>query len=147
MRRIQRDASHEEFIKSMISAENPIFRDIWRILLFAAAYGVKKGQRLPLEKVESNKSFPDSYCNTPGWRGFLYLLGFADSESSEHLKNDEEQQNKLLTAFEEYANFGLFELKDRLENSSDKLGEFASILQESTKDEDLKPDLSEMDQL
>jgi dnd system-associated protein 4 len=148
MRRIQRDASHEEFIQSLISADPPIFRDIWRILLFSAAYGVKHGQRKPLTKVESNKSFPDSYFNTPGWKGFLYLLGFADSESCEHLRNAEEEQNELLTAFEEYANYGLIDIKERLESSSDKLATFVEIIEESTKETSpMAPDLSGMDQL
>ena len=128
MRRIQRDARHEEFVKSLTTGEHPIFKDIWRVLLFASAYGVSQGCRAPLQKVEGNKAMPESYFSTPGWRGFLYLLGFADSETSDHLRNDEDQQNKLITAFEEYANFGMEEMHRRISTPSKALSELVGIL-------------------
>lgn len=128
MRRIQRDVSQEDFIKSLVSGDNAIFKDIWRVLLFAAAYGVKHGQRKPLAKVESNKAMPESYFSTPGWRGFLYLLGFAETESSDHLKNDEEQQNELISTFEEYANYGLDKLSEQITSSQDPLGDVIQVI-------------------
>lgn len=144
MRRIQRDTRHEEFVKSLTTGEGAIFRDIWRVLLFAAAYGVKKGKRLPLEKVESNKAMPDSYFSTPGWRGFLFLLGFAESSNSEHLKNDEEQQNKLITAFEEYANFGLVEISSRVSSPSSALGDLVGLLLETSISTQASPDVADL---
>jgi len=128
MRRIQRDIKHEDFIRSLTSGDTPIFSEIWRVLLFAAAYGVMKRQRLPLDKTESNKAMPASYFNTPGWKGFIYLIGFADSESSEHLKNDEEQQNRLITAFEEYGTFGLNEISLRVISPTGALDTLTGLL-------------------
>ena len=128
MRRIQRDVQHEDFIKSLTTGDHAIFRDIWRVLLFASAYGVSQGSRTPLQKVEGNKAMPETYFSSPGWRGFLYLLGFADGESSDHLRNDEEQQNQLITAFEEYANFGLAEMQRRISTPSKALSELVGIL-------------------
>jgi dnd system-associated protein 4 len=130
MRRIQRDASHEDFIKSLVSGDNALFKDIWRVLLFAAAYGVKHGQRKPLVKVQSNKAMPENYFSTPGWRGFLYLLGFAETESSDHLKNDEDQQNILISTFEEYANYGLSNLSEQVTSSQDPLGDIIQVILE-----------------
>lgn len=144
MRRIQRDVRHEEFVKSLTSGEGALFRDIWRVLLFAAAYGVKKGGRLPLERVESNKAMPESYFSTPGWRGFLFLLGFADSTNSEHLKNDEEQQNRLITAFEEYANFGLVEISSRVTSPSSALGDLVGLLLEASNSTQASPDVADL---
>lgn len=144
MRRIQRDIRHEEFIKSLTSGDSPIFNEIWRLLLFAAAFGVMKQRRLPLEKVESNKAMPSSYFNTPGWRGFLYLLGFIDGENSDHLKNDEEQQNRLVTAFEEYANFGLSEISDRVITPSAALDVILDILLEEPKLSAQHADISDL---
>ncbi len=143
MRRIQRDKIHEEFIQTLISGEQAIFREIWRVLLFAAALGVKKGSRRPLEDVDTGKAFPENYFNTPGWKGFLYLLGFLDNETSEHLKNDEKEQDKLITAFEEYANFGLHEMSKIVTSSFDSLGQIAELISENSKSE-LEPlDLSD----
>jgi dnd system-associated protein 4 len=132
MRRIQRDSRHEDFIKSLTTGDHAIFRDIWRVLLFASAYGVSLGQRSPLQKVEGNKAMPESYFSAPGWRGFLYLLGFSEGASSDHLRNDEEQQNKLISAFEEYANFGLEEMQRRISMPSKALSELVGILLDSS---------------
>ena len=142
MRRIQRDSAHEEFIKTLISGDQVVFREIWRVLLFAAALGVKKGQRKPLKNIDSGKAFPESYFSTPGWKGFLYLLGFCDSETSDHLKNDEIEQDKLITAFEEYANYGLSVMAEAVTSSTDPLGEIAALIEENTKDALSAPDIS-----
>jgi len=134
MRRIQRDVKHEDFIKSLTTGDNVIFRDIWRVLLFAAAYGLHLGGRKALNKVESNKAMPETYFGTPGWRGFLYLIGFVESDSSDHLRKEDDQENKLITAFEEYANFGLEEMHLKISNPSTALPDLVSILLEiSTK--------------
>lgn len=144
MRRIQRDTAHEDFIKSLISGEQPVFKEIWRVLLFAAAYGVKKGERTPLENTDSGKAFPESYFNTPGWKGFLYLIGFCDTDTGDHLRNDEEEQDKLVTAFEEYANFGLHELAKSVTSSSDIIGDVISFIQNNIQEELSAPDLTDL---
>ncbi len=144
MRRIQRDTAHEDFIKTLISGDQAVFKEIWRVLLFAAAYGAKRGQRIPLKNVDSGKAFPESYFSTPGWKGFLYLLGFLDNETSDHLKSDEIEQDRLISAFEEYANFGLHEMSKRVTSSSDALGQLAELLSENSKTELAPPDLSKL---
>ena len=128
MRRIQRDVKHEEFIKSLTSGDNAIFRDIWRVLLFAAAYGVHLGERRQLQKVEGNKSMPETYIGTPAWRGILYLIGFVKSDSSDHLRKEEDQENALMTAFEEYANFGLEEMKLKIQSPTSALSDLIGLL-------------------
>jgi len=142
MRRIQRDKKHEEFIQTLVSGDQAVFREIWRVLLFAAALGVKKGERKPLGDVDTGKAFPESYFSSPGWKGFIFLLGFMDNETSDHLKNNEIEQNKLITAFEEYANFGLYEMSKMVNSSSDILGQLAELLEENSKTELSAPDLS-----
>ncbi len=142
MRRIQRDIRHEEFIKELTTGDSPVFSEIWRVLLFAAAYGVMKGQRTPLEKTESNKAMPASYFTTPGWKGFLYLIGFAESECSDHLRNDEEQQNRLVTAFEEYSNFGLAEISRKIPSPASALESVINLLLEDQNSTLSKPDVA-----
>jgi dnd system-associated protein 4 len=144
MRRIQRDKQHEEFIKTLVSGDQAVFREIWRVLLFAAALGVKKGERKPLGEIDSGKAFPESYFNSPGWKGFLYLLGFLDNNTGDHLKNDEKEQDKLATTFEEYANFGLHEISRSVTSSSDPLGQLAELLSENSKGKLPVPDISNL---
>ncbi len=114
-------------------------REIWRLLLFAAALGIKDGNRLPLEKVESGKAMPETYFSAPGWRGFLYLIGVADSGDSHCLRSSTEIQDSLVTAFEEYANQGLHILRNRLQLSSSSLDEVASMMLEAIRPEASRP--------
>lgn len=133
MRRIQRDVCHEEFVKSLTSGDGAIFKEIWRVLLFAAALGIQDGKRKPLEKTDSGKAIPDTYFNTPGWRGFLYLIGVADTGDSACLHGTEAAQDALVTAFEEYANNGLHLMADRMQTSAIPLDELITLLLEATK--------------
>jgi len=145
MRRIQRDACHEEFIKSLTTGDYPLFREIWRVLLFAATLGIKDGNRRRLEKPDSGKAIPDTYFSSPGWKGFLYLVGIAESGDSECLKNSEEVQERLVSAFEEYANQGLHLLRARIQSSSSPLEELISMLIEvSTQAETNQPILDDL---
>lgn len=143
-RRIQRDTRHEDFIKSLMNCEYPVFTEIWRILLFAAAYGVMKKQRTALVKVDSNKSMPADYFSSPGWMGFLYLIGFAETESTDHLKNDEDQHDILVTAFEEYANFGLIEISKRVISPENALDCFIEMLLERPTDALPEPNVNDL---
>jgi dnd system-associated protein 4 len=131
MRRIQRDVCHEEVVKNLTSGDSAIFKEIWRVLLFAAALGIKDGKRRPLDKTDSGKAIPDTYFNAPGWKGFLYLIGVADTGDSACLHGTEQAQDFLITAFEEHANHGLHLLADRMRASSLPLDELVSVLLEA----------------
>jgi dnd system-associated protein 4 len=139
MRRIQRDVCHEELVKSLTSGDTSTFKEIWRVLLFAAALGVRDGKRRPLEKTDSGKAIPENYFNAPGWLGFLYLIGVADTGDSACLHGTEEANDGLVTAFEEYANYGLHLLADRLKLASSPLDELVSLLLEATTPETSSP--------
>jgi len=143
MRRIQRDSSHEEFVKTLTTGEFPIFREIWKLLLFAAALGIKDGDRCKLEKVDSGKAMPETYFSTPGWKGFLYLIGITESGDSDCLKGTTEEQDKLVTAFEEYANRGLYILKSRMQSST-PLDDLISIMLEAVAPETSGPNVEDL---
>jgi dnd system-associated protein 4 len=132
LRRIQRDSSHEEFVKELTTGERPLFREIWRLLLLAAAIGVKDGVRTPLGATDSGKAMPETYFSTPAWRGFLYLISVADSGDSSCLHSSAENQDSLITAFEEYANYGLKVLKERISSSTSPLDDLASYVLEAS---------------
>jgi dnd system-associated protein 4 len=139
MRRIQRETSHEEFIKNLTSGDAAIFKEIWRVLLFAAALGVNEGIRRPLGSTDSGKAIPETYFSTPGWKGFLYLIGVADTGDSECLRGTELAQDALVTAFEEYANHGLYVLSDRMKLATSPFDELISLLLEVSQPPIAKP--------
>ena len=104
MRRIRREEAHENLVKSLTSGENAVFKEIWRLLVFAAALGVRSGSRRRLGKVDQGKAINDSYFSVPGWRGLLYLIGVTEDGDAGALKADEASEEHLVTLFEEYAN-------------------------------------------
>jgi len=144
MRRIHREICHEEFIKSLTTGEAPLFREIWRLLLFSAALGIKDGNRRSLNKVDSGKAIPETYFSTPVWRGFLYLIGVSESGDSQCLRNTSGDQDMLVTLFEEYANQGLYLLRTRMETSINHLDDFILLLQETTKPNSNSPVIDDL---
>ena len=133
MRRIRRDEIHEELLKELTAGEKPLFKDLWRILLFAAMVGYKQKSRIPLDSYDSGKAMPDSYfANSPAWPGALYLLGLVESEKTAVMGSKPEDQDELITIFEEYANGGLSYLRNRLEAGGDCLKTIVDIIQETT---------------
>jgi dnd system-associated protein 4 len=108
MRRIQRDSSFEELVRYFTTGEQPLFKEIWRLLLFSASLGYHLGEKRPIMKSDTGKSMPETYfSNCPAWPGFLYLMGICETESAEILKSGEEPEELLIRAFEEYATHGL----------------------------------------
>ena len=130
MRRIRREESHENLVKSLTSGESPVFKEIWRLLVFAAALGVQSGSRRPLGKVDQGKAINDSYFSVPGWRGLLYLIGVTEVGDASALKADEASEDYLVTLFEEYANQGLYILRQEVENSAAPLDNIVTMVLE-----------------
>jgi dnd system-associated protein 4 len=130
MRRIRREESHENLVKSLTSGDSPVFKEIWRLLVFAAALGVQSGSRRPLGKVDQGKAINDSYFSVPGWRGLLYLIGVTEDGDAGALKADEASEEHLVTLFEEYANQGLYILRDEVENSAAPLDNIVTMVLE-----------------
>ncbi len=113
MRRIQRDSSFEDVVKHFSTGENCLFKDMWRLLLFASTLGHQLGEKRSISKSDSGKAMPDSYfSNCPAWPGILYLFGICETESAEVLKADEDSEDLLIKCFEEYATHGLSVLKE-----------------------------------
>lgn len=132
MRRIQRDTRHEDFIQELTKGEKPLFKEIWRLLLFAASIGVHNQKRTPLVNIETGKNIPENYFSSPGWPGFLYLIGVADSADSTCLKAGTAEHEGLVTQFEEYANHGLDLLRRRVDASPTPLDGCVALLLEVT---------------
>jgi dnd system-associated protein 4 len=130
MRRIRRDESQEDLVKLLTSGENPVFKEIWRLLVFAATLGVQSGVRKPLGKVDQGKAINESYFSVPGWRGMLYLIGVTEHGDTGALKADEASEDQLATLFEEYANHGLYILRDVVQSSVSPLDDIVTMVLE-----------------
>jgi dnd system-associated protein 4 len=144
MRRIQRDICHEGLLKILTTGDFPLFKEIWRAMLFAAALGIYEGKRRPLAKSDSGKAIPENYFSSPGWRGFLYLIGVADSGDSQCLHSTDDVQDALVTAFEEYSNQGFHTLSERIRGEAYLLDDVTSLLLESCSPKPAAPDLADL---
>lgn len=132
MRRIRRDREHEEFVQELTSGEEATFKDLWRVLLFAAMVGFSQKRRVPLTEYDSGKAMPDTYFkNSPAWPGVLYLLGLVEAENTSVMGSRPEDQDQLITIFEEYANGGLYFLQEYLGPKGERLKKFVDLIQQT----------------
>ena len=112
-KRIMRSKDKSEIIEELMHDNVGIFKEIWRLLLFAAQVGAKNHRREPLESPDSGSSIrQDIFGNCNAWPGILYLLSLAETENATLLAGDAEGDNKRITLFEEYANGGLAVLQE-----------------------------------
>jgi dnd system-associated protein 4 len=102
--------------------------------LLAASIGIRDEKREPLGLSESGKAIPENYFSSPGWHGFLYLIRLVETGNSDCLHSTPENQDQLITAFEEYANYGLKVLKERLASSTNLLDDLTSFVLEATQE-------------
>jgi len=113
MKRIQRANDKEEIIKSLMSDQVGVFREIWKLLLFAAQIGMRNDNRLPLKGVDTGKGVDQStFGNCPAWPGVLYLMTLAETQKSDCLSGSEKAEDDRVSVFQEYANGGLEILRD-----------------------------------
>lgn len=146
MRRIQRAIDKEPIVKALTDGENPCFREIFRLLIFAATLGLKLKRREPLEKVESGKSVPEAYfTNSPVWPGLIYLIGIVETASTAVLQANNEAEDTRATVFEEYANGGLAFLKERFGEAQCDVVSLIDVINElATAPADRKPNLADI---
>lgn len=113
MKRIQRANDKEEIIKSLMSDQVGVFKEIWKLLLFAAQVGMRNDKRLPLNAVDAGKGIDQStFGNCPAWPGVLYLMSLAETQNSNCLSGTAEADDDRVCVFQEYANGGLDILRD-----------------------------------
>lgn len=112
-KRIMRSKDKAEIIDELMSDNVGVFREIWRLLLFAAQIGVKNKRREPLTSPDSGSSIrQDIFGNCNSWPGIVYIIGLTETGDSALLAGDSYGDEKRITMFEEYANGGLAVLKE-----------------------------------
>lgn len=113
MKRIQRASDKEEIIKSLMSDQVGVFKEIWKLLLFAAQVGVKNNARTPLKAADPGKGIDQTtFGNCPAWPGVLYLMTLAETQKSESLSGSQDAEDERVMVFQEYANSGLAILQE-----------------------------------
>lgn len=142
MRRILREKDYEEkVVKALTSGDNPIFKEIWRLLMFAAAVGFKYKRMEDLQTTDSGKAIPQNYfANCPSWPGFLHLIALVSTDNHDILSGGEESDDARISVFEKYANGGLAILEEALEKRSyslDGLLEFVMSANETDVEDNL----------
>jgi len=133
MKRIQRASDKEAIIELLTSESVGAFREIWRLMFFAALVGFKNGRREALNSTQSGEGIrQDSFANNPVWLGTLYLLGLVETGSTDVLRSAEDAENERIRIFEEYANGGLELLKEQFETSNGSLDTLMMFIQSQT---------------
>lgn len=113
MKRILRASDKEELIEELISSRVGLFKEIWRLLLFAAQIGVQANKREVLRGVETGKGIDQAtFGNSPSWPGILFLISLAETGDSQILDGSSEGEDQRVLLFQEYANGGLSIMRD-----------------------------------
>jgi dnd system-associated protein 4 len=143
IKRIQRAGDKEAIIELLTSDSVGAFREIWRLLFFAAMVGFKNGKREPLTSTQTGEGIrQDSFANNPVWLGTVYLLGLVETGGTDVLRASEDSEDERIKIFEEYANGGLQILKETFETSNGNLDTLLTFIQSQTESSAAKtPDL------
>lgn len=112
-KRIHRAKDKQEIIEALTSDSLGVFKEIWRLQLFAAHVGLAHGKRVPLSAVDSGKGIDQStFGNCSAWPGILYLIAVTEANSADPLSSTQAAEDFRVGAFEEYSNGGLEMLRD-----------------------------------
>lgn len=113
LRRVHRATDKDEIVKQLTTGDPPMFREIWKLLMFAAQVGYKAGNRQPLTQIDAGKGIDQStFSNSPAWPGLVYLLALASTERTDALAGTAEAEEQRIAIFQEYVNGGLALLAD-----------------------------------
>lgn len=108
-------------VTSLISPEETsgAFQTYADVIVFAAALGVKRKKRIPIEEVSRKEPepIPQEHFISRGYEGVINILAFTAVQDIDVLKKDEITEEERIKIFEEYANAGLQILKDNLKGS------------------------------
>lgn len=112
-RRVMRSSDKEDLIQELMSDRIGVFREIWRLLLFAAQVGIREGRREPLSSTDPGKGIDQStFGNSGSWPGILYLTALVEGGTTDVLSSNADADDRRIALFQEWANGGLAILKD-----------------------------------
>lgn len=145
MKRVHRASDKEEIIRALTSEQVGAFREIWKLLLFAAQVGMANGRRDPLTTVDTGKGIDQgTFGNCPAWPGVAYLMSLAETQRSESLSGTTDAEDNRIVVFQEYANGGLGILKDFFKERPIDLDGLLAFIDSQSQKVTEKPDLDLM---
>jgi len=128
-KRIHRATDKEEIIRLLTSEQVSVFKEIWRLLMFAAQVGYANGRRHPLSSVDSGKGIDQiAFGNNPAWPGVMYLMALANTGTADILGGSTESEEQRITVFQEYANGGLDLLQEHFASRTPSLEAFVEFI-------------------
>ena len=148
---VNRSRVHEDMVQRLSmqklpDADRPLFPTIRELLCFAALLGFSEGRRIPLDKTQGTEDVSYQQFERGDAEDLIWLIALAETKDPDVLKDGEE--GRCAGIFEEYANGGLFVIRDALSQSG---GEFPDReLLEMLMDrkfldvEDAEPDVAEI---
>ncbi|MGF1514290.1 MAG: DNA phosphorothioation-associated protein 4 [Elainellaceae cyanobacterium] len=122
-----------DFVKSLRLAEDStgLFNSYSELLTFAAAIGVSRSRRVPIEK--STKYDPDPIPQDQFKKRFLIdLIAVHETQDPKILTNSDEHDVERVKIFEEYANGGLEILAAELSGSIDYTEQILLLLKSTS---------------
>ena len=132
----------EEIIKLLMADKIGLFKEIWRLLLFAAQVGIKNKKRELLKAVDTGKGIDQTtFGNCPAWPGILYLMTLAESGSSDVLAGTTEAEDIRISIFQEYANGGLSILNDFFSDRTADLDGILAFIETQSEEKAKTPNL------
>lgn len=142
MRSIKRSDAHEDIVRLLAESAHPssgksIFPTMRELLCFAATLGFECERRKPLEgkTQEIDGRIFNNYAQA---LDLLYLIGLADDRNVDILR--EENEERLITTFEEYANGGLEIIRSWLREKPDDANGDRALLAALAKYKFLEPE-------
>jgi len=143
IKRIHRASDKDDIIKSMTSEQLGVFREIWKLLLFAAQVGVANNTREPLSAIDSGKGIDQStFGNSASWPGVVYLMSLVETNDSDSLSGMTEAEESRISVFQEYANGGLGVLKEFFKERPIDLDGLLAFIESQTAKTSSGPDVN-----
>ncbi|RWD39938.1 DNA phosphorothioation-associated protein 4, partial [Mesorhizobium sp.] len=124
----------------------PLFPTIRELLCFAALLGYSEGRRVPLDKNDGVEDVSYQQFERGDAEDLIWLIALAETKNTEILKDGEE--GRCAEIFEEYANGGLFVLRDILQRTGGEYPDRAIV--EALREmnyligDDVEPDISSL---
>lgn len=147
---INRSRVHEEMVQRLVTKlpglSRSIFPTIRELLCFAALLGYSEKRRTPLDRGEGVEDVSYQQFERGEAEDLIWLIALAEARSTDILKDGEEP--RCAEIFEEYANGGLFIIRDVLQRLGAEYPDRAIV--EALTDmgyldiDDLAPDLSNL---
>lgn len=134
-RRIRVPANKVDFIESMLKTAKGPFELKAQVLGFAAAYGVKHGERLPLSKGTGEPIRYDVFVREK-LDTLINLLAITHTGDPKILSRSDEMEEERSLIFEEFANSGLALLEDKLKGEVKYTPTLLLLMREAHEDGD-----------